>query len=73
MTIAEPTLPAELPAPNPDLLTYPEARAALGGVSHATVYRLAKTGEIDEIQIRRVKRFSRKSIEAFLKRQARKK
>lgn len=74
MTIAEavPAEPESAPEPATDLIDYAEAQLLLGGVSHATVYRLATDGEIAMIEIRRVRRFSRRSIAAYLKRQAKK-
>lgn len=50
-----------------DLLTVGEVVALLDA-SPTTVYRLAERGELDAVRVRRVWRFPRSGVEAYLER-----
>jgi excisionase family DNA binding protein len=56
-------------APRQELVDVATAREELGGISRATLYRLAHDGELPMIKVRRRTFFRRRDLESFIARQ----
>lgn len=49
-----------------DLVGFEAARRRLGGISKRTLFRLTSTGQLPYIKLRRVLRFQRADLDAFV-------